>query len=113
MNNIRKVLVRVETNWCGEWREFTAIICDECLGDFETYCEIQAYDNFLSFDGPEALMFDEFGDPENEDEGWTEEQYAEGETKECEYYSFNYHDFNEESDGEWDWYDLEWDCTKE
>ena len=73
MSEKRKVVVHLYTNWCGEDNYFGAIICDNCEG-FEEYCQNRAYENFSDFGGFDAMMHDGFGDPEDEEYGYTQEQ---------------------------------------
>ena len=111
MNNVRKVIVDMYTNWCGEENSFSAIICDECNSEFEEICQQQSYENFSSFGGFDQMMEDEFGEP-NEDGEYTDEQINEGYTLEGSYYGFNITDYDPDVHGEWDWYDLVYDCTE-
>ena len=68
MNNVRKVILHLYTNWCGEDQDYTAIICDECESDFENEAQRLAYENFQDFDGFNQMMKDEFGEPDEDDE---------------------------------------------
>ena len=108
---MKKVILRVETNWCGESQEYAAIICDECIDDFYTRANELAYENFCDFGGFEAMMEENF-EKENEDDEWSPEQLQEGYELESSYYSYDVEDYDENSHGEWDWYDLVYDCTE-
>lgn len=109
MNEKRKVIVHLYTNWCGEDNYFSAIICDNCKS-FEDYCQGRSYENFTDFDGFDSMMYDEFGEPEDDDIGYTEEQINAGYAAEDAYYGYEYSDYDEEVDGDWDWFDLDYVC---
>lgn len=109
MSEKRKVIVHLYTNWCGEDNYFGAIICDNCKG-FEDYCQGRSYENFSEFGGFDAMMHDEFGDPEDEENGYTQEQINEGYDIEASYYGYEYSDYDEESDGDWEWFGEDYIC---
>lgn len=80
--------------------------------DFEATASLQAYDNFSDFSGFQGVLEDLFPDNDSDD-GYSEEQETEAMEVEGEYYSYTIEEYNEDSHGEWDWYDLIYDCTEE
>jgi hypothetical protein len=105
----KRFIVHLETNWCGEGREFSAIAEEE--SDIWEYANQQAYENFESFDGFTSMMSDLFEEPEGEDGEYSEEQLEEGYSQEPGYYSYTIEEFTGDEE-EWGWYDLEFDCTE-
>lgn len=108
---IKKYLVTVETNWCGEENTYSAIVDDDRFLEFEVYCNSLAYENFQDNDGFETMMEDLFDyDPDREE--WSDEELQEGYSEEPNYYSYNIEEFKG-TDEEWEWYDLVWNDSKD
>lgn len=108
----KKYILNVYTNWCGEYNNFSAIVDDEHMNGFENIANLKAYDNFYDFDGPNSVLEDLF--PEHDyEENYSDEELDEAEQREGEYYGYTIEEYNEDSHGEWDWYDLIYDCTEE
>ena len=110
--SIKKYILKVYTNWCGEDNEYSAIVDDEHLSDFEQVAQNASYNNCSDFGGFNAVLEDLFPDNDSDD-GYSEEQEEEAMEVEGEYYGYNYEEYREEVHGEWDWYDLIYDCTEE
>lgn len=109
---IKKYLVTVQTNWCGEDNTYSAIVDDDKFTEFETYCNNLAYENFQDYGGFEAMMEDLFDyDPDREE--WSDEELREGYAEEPNYYSYTIEEFDEDGEEEWEWYNLVWDDSKE
>ena len=103
MNEFKKYLLTVHTNWCGEDATYGVITDNEDDPDLMESAQILAYDNFESFDGSSAILEELF--PEVEDNEYSEDQYEEAVSVECEYYGWSLIEF-EGDEEEWSWYDL-------
>lgn len=105
----KRVLVRTDRNWCGEDLTYKAIVDDAHMSGLENLAQMQAYDNFSDFGGPEAVKAELFPDSDGD---WTDEQIAEAEEVEDSYYHYDITDFDG-TEEEWGWYELMYDCTLE
>lgn len=106
----KKFLIHLETNWCGEWQDYTAIAEDE--SNLIDLAGRLAYENFESFDGFNAILEELYGDPDEETGEYTDEQIDDAAQDEGSYYSYEITEWDK-PDEEWSWYELIYDCTKD
>jgi len=104
---MKKFIIRVYTNWCGEDNEYTAIAESEQL--LKPIAEDLAYENFSFFGGPGEILEELF--PEEEE--YTEKMEAEAAEIESEYYGYSIEEWDENIDDDWEWYRLIYDQSKE
>lgn len=98
----KKYILRVETNWCGEWNEYGVIIKDdENINDYSELFEQTAYENFQSFDGHNAILEELYPDVEE----FTDEMHSAANSCEGDYYEWNIEKF-EDSEEDWEDYDI-------
>lgn len=83
-------------------QEYGIITYDPYSENVSLLCEQVAYDNFSSY-GCETYVLEELF-PDEDD--YTDEQYAEAAEVEHEYYSWSIEEYNEDSHGDWDWYEI-------
>lgn len=101
---MKRFLINVSTNWCGEENTFSAIANNE--SELDKVAEEVAYNNFCSYGGQDAILKELFGDEEE----YTDEMFDEASEIESEYYFYDIEEWDEErSDEEWDWYELVYD----
>lgn len=103
---MKKVIITVDTNWCGMKQEYASILPD----DYETNEEVQsflqslAYDNFENYGCSEYVledMFDYDYDLEEETgDGYTVDQYDEAAKGESDYYDWSVDEINEDDEDE-------------
>ena len=95
---MKRFLIHVDTNWCGEEDTFRAVAESEI--ELWDIAEQLAYDNFYSFGHDQDIAEDEGYDPdEMTDEDWDEMWSRIDETA---YYSFSIEEC--EDDDEWNEY---------
>ena len=105
---MKRFLINVYTNWCGEDNDFSAIANDE--SELRNIASNLAYDNFTSFTGFEGILEELF--PEVEEGEYTEEQTDEAIDSESEYYGYTIEEWDEtRPEEEWDWYELIYDAS--
>lgn len=95
---MKRFLIHVDTNWCGEEDTFRAVAESEI--ELWDIAEQLAYDNFYSFGHDQDIAEEEGYDPdEMTDEDWDEMRSRIDET---DYYSFSIEEC--EDDEEWNEY---------
>jgi hypothetical protein len=83
---MNKYIIHVETNWCGEDNDFAAVA--ESEEELYNIVDQLALDNFNSYNGFDQMMEDEFGSPDEEEDGnYTDIQIDWGYENESNYYS--------------------------
>lgn len=97
---MKKYIIRVYTNWCGMDQEYAAIAEDK--GKLENKAEELAYDNFSSFD----CIYDVADELFPNEEEFSEDQLEAAEAISGEYYGYAIDEFDEDSDGPWELYEL-------
>jgi hypothetical protein len=103
---MKRFLITVYTNWCGEDNTYAAWAESEFDNDLEMTAVDLAYNNFCEFGGSDAILHDLF--PETTE--YTEEQYDEAANCETEYYGHTIEEWDElRPEEEWDWYELVYD----
>lgn len=96
---MKKFIIEIGTNWCGEDEEYAALAEKE--SDLWDIAEQYAYDNFAAFGGFETLLEEEFGYKEE----YSEEEMDEISLIEGEYYSFSIKEvIDEEDEDRWEMY---------
>ena len=108
MKNFNKYIIHIETAWCGEYNDYTAIAEDEV--DLLNLAEELAYQNFADFSGFNQILEDLFQDQLEEGEDYTDEMISIAENEEHDYYSSTISLF-EGTDEEWEYYDLVYDAS--
>lgn len=106
---MKKFIIKVTTNWCGMDQEYAAIAEDEKDLD-DTAAEL-AYNNFADFDLLKEVTAELF--PDVDDEEFTDDQVDAAIEVEGEYYSYTIEEFDENTHGQWEWYDLKYDANDE
>jgi len=98
----KKYILKVETNWCGEWNEYGVIIKDdENINHYAALFEQTAYENFQFFNGNTAILEELYPDVEE----FTEEMTEAADSCEGDYYDWNITEF-EGSEEDWEDYDI-------
>jgi hypothetical protein len=97
--SLKKFIVTTDTEYAGTKCEYK--IEAESVDDFSCDAESQAYDNFLDF-GCDTDVFDELGVDQDD---CTQEEYESVEQSFVDYYSWSYHEYNPDEDGDWDDYE--------
>lgn len=101
---MKRFLINVYTNWCGEDQTFCAYANDD--SELDDIANNLSYENFSSFSGLEGILEELFPDVEE----YTDEMYDTAARIEGEYYGHNIEEWDESRDEEeWDWYDLVYD----
>lgn len=96
---MKRFLIHVDTNWCGEEDTFRAVAESEI--ELWDIVEQLAYDNFYSFGHDQDIAEEEGYDPdEMEDSDWDK---LWGTVDESQYYNFTIEEF-EGDDEEWEEY---------
>lgn len=96
---MKRFLIHVDTNWCGEEDTFRAVAESEI--ELWDIAEQLAYDNFYSFGHDQDIAEEEGYDPdEMEDSDWDKLWET---VDESQYYSFTIEEF-EGDDEEWEEY---------
>lgn len=96
---MKRFLIHVDTNWCGEEDTFRAVAESEI--ELWDIAEQLAYDNFYSFGHDQDIAEEEGYDPdEMTDEDWDELWEK---TSECDYYSSYIEEFMGDEE-EWESY---------
>lgn len=118
---MKKVIITVDTSWCGMKQEYASIVPD----DYNTNTSVQefarslAYDNFEAYDCIQYIvehmfewdddLYEETGD------GYTNEQYNEASSCESDYYEWSIDEIDEEDEDEledWKTYPFETYASK-
>ena len=103
---MKKYLLKTSTNWCGE--DTTQGVITDNVEALEHLFQLEAYDRFNDFDGPNGVLQDLFPDEEE----YSDEQIAEAEKNEESYFSYSIEEFDESAGEEWDWFDIFIDESK-
>ena len=100
---MKRFLLNVSTEWCGEENTYAAYAKSE--DELYELLDELAYENFLEFGGLEKILKELFPDVEPED--YTDEMYEEAAKIEGEYYYGNIEEWDEtRSEEEWNDYEL-------
>lgn len=102
----KRYILKTDTNWCGE--DTSQGVITNNVDSLHDLFQIEAYDRFMDFGGFDTILEDMFPDTDD----YTDEQRDEVAEVESEYYSYTIEEFDEETHGEWDWYDLFLDDTE-
>lgn len=109
---MKKFIIRVETEWCGEDNAFAAIAEEE--SELWQIADELAYENFNSFDGWDSVADEMFPDTEIGD--LTDEEREQIDGQECNYYSSSIEEVDENDEEqleEFNSLDLIYDKNKE
>ena len=100
---MKRFLLNVSTEWCGEENTYAAYAKSE--DELYELLDELAYENFLEFGGLENILKELFPDVEPED--YTDEMYEEAAKIGGEYYYGNIEEWDEtRSEEEWNEYEL-------
>lgn len=105
---MKRFLINVFTNWCGEEQDYAAYAEDEF--EIEPVAAEASYENFNNYPGTgfEAVLEELFDTTHEED--LTEEQLNEAYDVEGNYYGHSIQEWDETRDEEeWNWYTLIYD----
>lgn len=97
---MNKYIIKVHTNWCGMDQEYAAIAKDK--EDLENLAAELAYNNFAEFD----LLYEVAAELFPNEEEFSDDQLEAAAEVEGEYYGYIIYDFDEESHGNFEWYEL-------
>lgn len=101
---MKRWLIEVGTNWCGEDNTFSAYADNEL--ELADIIDQKAYENFNDYSGLIGILEELFPDVEE----YTEEMEIEASRVEHEYYYGNCEEWDESRpEEEWDWYDCVYD----
>jgi len=105
---MKRFLINLSTNWCGEDQDYSAWAEDEFELEAHANLDVHSYDNFDSFGGFEAMLEEMYGTSDRDE--LTDEQITEAENNEGSYYSYTIEPWDEDRDEEeWKWYELIYD----
>jgi len=105
---MKKFIIEVYTNWCGEEETFTAIAPDDFDEGLNNAAAETAYENFIQFNGREEILRELFPDEEE----YTDEMENEVNAVESEYFGYSIQEVDDTFEY-WEEHELIYDASEE